>query len=66
MTQMTLGNGLSAGALILLGPAAVLTLWLIGESGGDASPLLTLSLVGVLALGALAAAALLFRWGRSI
>jgi hypothetical protein len=66
MTTRTFSNGLSAGAMILLGPCAALGLWLITTIGGGASPLLTATLVGVLALGALTAAALLFQWGRTV
>jgi hypothetical protein len=50
----------------LLGPCAVLGLWLIDTVDDSASALLTIGLVGVLALGAIAAAALLFRWGRTL
>jgi hypothetical protein len=66
MKKLISGNGLSAGALVLLGPFAVLALWSISTFGQQASALLTMTLVGVLALGALAAAALLFQWGRTV
>jgi hypothetical protein len=65
MTTRTFGNGLSAGALILLGPFAVLTLWLLTTLGAGVSPLLTLALVGVMAMGAAGATVLLLRWGKT-
>ena len=65
MTSRTFGNGLSAGALILLGPFTVLVLWLVTTLGAGVSPLLTLTLVGVMAAGAVGATLLLLRWGKT-
>jgi hypothetical protein len=66
MTTRTFGNGLSAGALILLGPCAVLALWLFSSIGANVSPALTLGLAGVLAMSAVGGAALMLTWGKTL